>query len=133
MTTSNDNRPTITIETRTAYGQERTYPVGVNADAVQALTGKKTLSWGDIDALSALGFRITTESTVQAEYVASMKKMVANHKATHGGFELVDEQQGEACGRCQQEDAGETEDLEGNLLCDDCAVDFVNEYNEEYC
>ena len=48
----------ITTEKRTAYGQDRTYVVGKHAKAIQHLTGKKTLSWGDIDALTSLGFQL---------------------------------------------------------------------------
>ena len=48
----------ITIEKRTEYGQERTYVVDKYAKAIQHLTGKKTLSWGDIDALTTLGFQL---------------------------------------------------------------------------
>ena len=51
----------ITIEKRTEYGQDRTYVVGKYQKAIRHLTGKKTLSWGDIDALTTLGFQLREE------------------------------------------------------------------------
>ena len=44
---------------RHVYGQPMLYVVGPEADEIQSLTGKKTVSRGDLKALEALGH--TTE------------------------------------------------------------------------
>ena len=49
---------TVTIETRTVYGNEMIYPIGAMAEHVQQLTGKKTVDLSDLRALQALGIEV---------------------------------------------------------------------------
>ena len=127
MTKTTDNRPLIIIEQRSAYGQERIYPIGANAKAVQRLTGKKTLTWGDCEALQDLGCRIE-DKQVYEQNLRDEALRLSDRKR----FQCPDDLDGD-CDRCGQEDAGEVEDLEGNRLCDACGEDFIREYNAEYC
>jgi len=53
---------TVTIEARTVYGNETIYPIGAMAEHVQQLTGKKTVSIGDIRALQGLGIEVVEAS-----------------------------------------------------------------------
>ena len=48
---------TIYIEPRSVYGRTNYYVVGEPADAVNRLTGKRTVDANDIDALEQLGIR----------------------------------------------------------------------------
>ena len=45
----------IELEVRSNYGNEAIYVVSSHASAVRTLTGKKTISRQDIEALTALG------------------------------------------------------------------------------
>ena len=48
----------VTLEVRSVTGRIRYYPVGENSQHVLQLTGKKTLSELDVEALKALGCEI---------------------------------------------------------------------------
>ena len=45
----------IELEVRSNYGNEAIYVVSSHSSAIRALTGKKTISRQDIEALTALG------------------------------------------------------------------------------
>lgn len=46
----------IKIETKSVYGNDLMYVVSEHAEAIQNLTGKKTIDASDIKQLKALGF-----------------------------------------------------------------------------
>lgn len=48
----------VTLEVRAVTGRVRYYPIGENAEHVLQLTGKKTLSELEVEALKALGCKI---------------------------------------------------------------------------
>ena len=45
----------VEIEARSNYGNEAIYVVSSHASAIRTLTGKKTISRQDVEALAALG------------------------------------------------------------------------------
>ena len=48
----------IKIETRSVYGNDLMYVVSEHAEAIQNLTGKKTIDASDIKQLRVLGFTL---------------------------------------------------------------------------
>ena len=48
----------VTLEVRAVTGRVRYYPIGENAVHVLQLTGKKTLSELEVEALKALGCKV---------------------------------------------------------------------------
>ena len=50
----------IELEVRSNYGNEAIYVVSSHASAIRTLTGKKTISRADIQALQDLGLMIET-------------------------------------------------------------------------
>ena len=54
----------IKIETKSVYGNDLMYVVSEHAEAIQNLTGKKTIDASDIKQLKTLGF--TCEASVPA-------------------------------------------------------------------
>ena len=46
----------IKIETKSVYGNDLMYVVSEHAEAIQSLTGKKTIDASDIKQLKVLGF-----------------------------------------------------------------------------
>ena len=48
----------ILVEVRTVYGIKRTYPVCENAKRLAMLTGRKTLSKGDLTVIRELGIEV---------------------------------------------------------------------------
>jgi len=54
----------IKIETKSVYGNDLMYVVSEHAEAIQNLTGKKTIDASDIKQLKVLGF--TFEAVVPA-------------------------------------------------------------------
>ena len=51
----------ILVQVKNVYGKEMVYPIGDNAKALQLLTGQKTLSRRQVDALKGLGFLFETQ------------------------------------------------------------------------
>ena len=51
----------LTYRCKSVYGQTLYYPTGAKAAAVQRLTGRKTLTDSDVQALKELGFVFTEE------------------------------------------------------------------------
>lgn len=54
----------VRIEARAVYGCVNLYVVSEHAEAVRALTGKKTVSHSDMQALEALGFTLLVVPSV---------------------------------------------------------------------
>jgi len=50
--------PDIKVETRRNYGTDHKYVISDHAEALAVLTGKKTVTDRDIQALKALGFTV---------------------------------------------------------------------------
>lgn len=48
--------PTIKVDVKSHYGTDHVYIISDHAEAIAALTGKKTLTERNIEALKALGF-----------------------------------------------------------------------------
>ncbi len=53
----------ITIQIKSNYGQEAIYPVCDDAVTFTRLTGKKTLSRGDLTFIRALGYDVAVQQT----------------------------------------------------------------------
>ena len=53
----------INVEIKSHYGTEHIYITSDHAEAVQRLTGRKTITKGDIDALKKLGFTFEVKQT----------------------------------------------------------------------
>ena len=58
--------PDIKVEVKTHYGSEHKYITSDHAEAVAQLTGKKTLTERDIQALKALGFTVYQQAERKA-------------------------------------------------------------------
>jgi len=52
----------IKVESKSVYGQTNIYVVSEHKAAIMLMTGKKTISYSDIDALESLGFTVIEES-----------------------------------------------------------------------
>jgi hypothetical protein len=53
---------TITVQVKNVYGNELIYPVCDKAKTFALLTGKKTLSFADINKIKELGYSVKVES-----------------------------------------------------------------------
>ena len=75
---------TVTIETRTVYGNEMIYPIGESAEHVKRLTGKKTVDLSDLRALQGLGIEVvlltsSTSTTVVENILQGLYLTRHNH------------------------------------------------------
>lgn len=61
---TNDIAGTITVEIRSNYGVEAIYPTCEAGKLVLQLTGRKTLTRGDLDVLKRLGYAIVVKQPV---------------------------------------------------------------------
>lgn len=55
-----DNIQIINVDIREHYGQRHVYIVSEHKEYITALTGRKTITQTDIDALKGLGFKFET-------------------------------------------------------------------------
>lgn len=60
--------PTIQAYERRNYGQQALYAIGETGKAIAALTGRKTITAGDIKALRSLGFEFELVPDPQGAY-----------------------------------------------------------------
>jgi len=58
--------PEVKVEMKSHYGSEHKYVVSDHAEAIAALTGRKTVTDKDIQALKALGFQVTQRAERKA-------------------------------------------------------------------
>lgn len=56
-----ENKPTIVVEIKNVYGNERIYPLNF-VNELETLTGQKTISRRHIEMLKNMGFTIEVEA-----------------------------------------------------------------------
>lgn len=59
-------QPHIILEIKRNYGTDHSYIVSEHKEAVETLTGKKTVTSRDIEALKALGFTVYSRTERKA-------------------------------------------------------------------
>lgn len=53
-----NSKPTCLVQSRLKYGRGLIYPVNATAKLLALLTGKKTLTVGDLQVIDRLGFEV---------------------------------------------------------------------------